>query len=385
MPEAFTNVDPLAIFPETSFTGFYSGLSARLGFQPKIRIQALEPVLWEEMNRLIAKGDYPAVARMADARDPTNSLNNLVLEMPGYNNDGFYFGKILADGKPEAIYLMPLGELAEVDTSKIPAELAEGSAVRATRFEKVGWLSIEDTAAEYGIESLLKEDFRNGMSKIAFLSIMEGTFRKLRENRPEAYAKLFGKDTVTIGDIGCGYMPYGAMLAYYFLAHGKKVVVVGIDGEASQDDLNFQKSEALNLAPEGKADFVAVPHWLEESATHIKAKGIEYFDLVTMFNPRPGDVGDVIDIGGLPLDLRRSALFLAAPDDSYGIHGFGSFVNAGQERGNVIDNLRKNGYMVLFEALNPHPNIILGHKYNPIILAQRLEEVFSSPSSRKAL
>ncbi len=371
---------PLAIYPESDFVSFYAKLSERLGFKPSARITALEPVAWQEMSALIAKGDYDAVVRMADSRDPTSSLNSIVLEIPGYNRS-FHFGKILADGKPMAVCLS--GEVsAEAGTGLIPAELAEGSAVRATRFENVGWLGIQAAAAKYGIESLLKEDFRVGRAKTAFLSILEGVFRKLQEHHPEAYAKLFDKDTVTIGDIGCGMMPYGAMLAYYFMAHGKHVVVVGIDGEASEGALNVQKREALELKPEGKADFVAVPRWLGESAEHIKGNGIKYFDLITLFNPRPGDVGDVIDIGNLPLDLRRSALFLAAPDDSYGIDDF----VGGDERQGVIGNLHENGYMVLFEALNPHIRtmVSVGHKYNPIIVAQRLEEVLNSQSSRKA-
>lgn len=375
MTEVHAHYSPLAIFPETTFTSFYTNLSQRLGIKPTVRITALEPAAWQEMQRLIEKGDYLAVVRMADAIDPANSLNSIKVEI-SESGESFSFGKILADGKPVAVALMPIGNFADHDTYKTPAGVTEGCTVKSIRYEPVKWLSSTDTAKKFDLESMLNEENLSGdkwgIASLAFLSVLDGIFGQLKVHHPNEHARLFGKDSITIGDIGCGFMPYGSMMAYYFLALGKQVVIAGIDPEVSESDLRFYERKALELRPGSRVKFVTVPLAVEYSEESLKQHGIEHFDLVTMFNPR-----DVISIGDLPESFKGSALILTALDDNYSQHWLRDS-SAGARRGEVIDSLVNNGYMVISENLNPHILDIsraFGHKYNPIIVAQSLSEL----------
>ena len=357
---------PLVIFSEKDFTRFYEKFSASLGYRPHVKsIGGLTPVEWEEVRPVMEREDYTALTQMADARDPDPNKTSLGLEVPEYGV--LWFGKILVDGKPQGIALNSTGKLGTADYP-IPESIVKGSIVYTSRFEPVQWKSLDDVATEYRLGSNVVDE-----ADLAFLSIIDGVFRQLQTHHPNQYAQLFGKDSLVIGDIGCGPMSYGVSLAHYFTHSGKKVVIVGIDPETKENRYLFEhyKDCVTELNPGAGVNFIPIPHLLEESVPQLEQAGIKSFDLVTMFNPR-----DVIDIGDLPVSFRESALFLGALDDNHG-YPFLRDQTRGASRDEVKRNLADNDYMVLSENTNPYINANHGtvHKYNPIITAKRIPEL----------
>lgn len=363
MADIIAGYSPVAIFLHESFAGLYKDLAASLGYEPNIKtIGMMTRDEADVVRALIERKDWNRLAELADGRNPHPYNTSLGLQVPGCGT--LYFGKILVDGLPKAIALQPIGTLSrQASATSLPESITSKSSVRALRNEPVQWLDLDDLAEKYGhhIERRLSE-YTGAQTwhsaELAFLGILDGVFKQLEAcNRPE-YDKLFAKRDLVIGDIGCGIATYGKMLVHYFSKHGKKVVFVGVDPDT--DMLNGNRVIS-----------VGIPYRLEDSEPHLREKGIEGFDLITMFNPR-----DVIDIGGLPESFRRNALVLVALDTYEGLPFESN--SAGASSDDVIDNLAANQYMILTENRNPYVDEIVfafGHKYNPVMVARPIGEL----------
>lgn len=301
---------------------------------------------------------------MADARDPDPFRTLLSLQFPEYGS--LSFGKILIDDKPIGIALNPGGRyFVDHPLTSSPEEITQGSVVRAVRYEGAVLTDLETAMRKYNLDG---DSCR--ISDIAFVAILDGVFNQLARNHPVEHRRLFGKDRLVIGDVGCGSMPYGAMMAHYFLRHGKNVRIVGIDPDVAEEYLKFHERDAKENISGLEVDFVHIPSCLDESPRYLEEAGVRNFDLLTMFNPSGTSF---IDIGDLPESFRESALLLAALDDYY---GFYSYVkrSLGAQRDDVVRNFAENGYMVLMENVNGHAVEMseYGYKYNPILVAQRI-------------
>ena len=102
---------------------------------------------------------------------------------------------------------------------------------------------------------------------------------------------------------------------------------------------------------------------LSSYAPHLERDGISGFDILTMFNPR-----NVISIADLDENYRSSALLLYALD------------SLGAQVDDVEEDLLREGYMILGEAVNPYsPHLrSFAYSYNPIILAKRVPSLLQS-------
>ena len=344
---------PLAVYPLLSFEELYLSLKERFG---ELSVTTSGYFLTQESDKLrglLGRGDFASFARFLDERNPEPWKTNLVVEFP--DGEKYIFAKLLVDSNPSYLTLNVLSNGHE--QSRLEA-LAEGAIFDILPGKaEIPCMTLREVAEKYHIPR--KELFNpiyTGNFNLGFVGMLGAVFDWLKIVHPKAYSDLFEKKDLVVGDIGCGIMHYSNPLAYYFsVIHGKNTKLVGIDLDTSAACGLDSAVELFEHESIPNASLVTIPAYLEDSAPYLGNKGINSFDLLTMFNPR-----DVINIEGLPETFRERAPVLVALD----------YPGASIEE--VAGNLADNGYSVLLIAHNPFCDDLrsIGRNYTPIILAK---------------